>query len=120
MTRGGETFPLDDDREILGINSPRDRVGGPYVVVFKNVEDRWAIVAMDWEGEPRLGIRWFWGNGGNPFSSAHPTWLVIPPELSKSILFGLPLAHKFSDRLEEYLTGKISGEALSCTGGDPS
>ena len=120
MTQGGETFPLECDSAILEIKSPKDRVRGPYVVVFKNLAERWAIVAMDWEGEPRLGIRWFWGNGGNPFSSAHPTWLVIPPELSKSILLGLPLAHKFSDRLEEYLTGKISGEALSCTGGDPS
>ena len=90
MTLGGETFPLDDDREITGINSPRDRVGGPYVVVFKNVEDRWAIVAMDWEGEPRLGIRWFWEKNGHPSVRGYPTWLVIPPELNKSILFGLP------------------------------
>ena len=112
MTRGGETFPLDDDREILGINSPRDRVGGPYVVVFKNVEERWAIVAMDWEREPRLGIRWFWRNSGTPFSR-RPTWFVIPPELSKNILFGLPLAHEFNGRLEEYLTGKISGPDLA-------
>ena len=112
MTRGGETFPLDDDREILGINSPRDRVGGPYVVVFKNVEDRWAIVAMDWEGEPRLGIRWFWGNGGNPSVRGYPTWFVIPPTLSK-ILVGSPLAHEYSGRLEEYLDGKISGPDLA-------
>ena len=82
----------------------------------------------------RDGLSWLWigresralGFSGSgemavmPFSSAHPTWLVIPPELSKSILFGLPISHKFSDRLEEYLTGKISGEALSSTGGDPS
>lgn len=120
MTQGGEIFPLDDDREILGINAPGDWVGGPYVVVFKNVEERWAIVAMDWDGEPRLGIRWFWGNNGHPSRGKTPLWFVIPSELSKNVLFGLPLAHKFSDRLEEYLTDKISREALSCTGGNPS
>ena len=69
----------------------------------KNMEERWAIVAMDWDGEPRLGIRWFWGNGGNPFPPANPIWLVIPPSLSKSVLSGLPLDHKFSGRLEDYL-----------------
>ncbi len=120
MPQGGENFPLDDDSKILEINSPKKMVGGPHVVVFKELEGRWAIVAMDWTGEPRLGIRWFWGDSGNPSSRRYPTWLVIPPELSKSILFGLPLAHKFSGRLEEYLTGKISGEALACSGGDPS
>lgn len=112
MTRGGETFPLDDDREILGINAPRDWVGGPYVVVSKNVEDRWAIVAMDWEREPRLGIRWFWGNNGHPSRGKTPTWFVIPPTLSK-ILVGSPLAHEYSGRLEEYLDGKISGPDLA-------
>ena len=66
MTQGGETFPLDDDSKILEINAPQGVVGGPYVVVFKEPEERWAIVAMDWEGEPSLGIRWFWGNNGHP------------------------------------------------------
>ncbi len=87
---GGENFPLEDDSKILEINSPRRNVGGPYIVVFKSLEERWAIVAMDWDGEPRLGIRWFWGNGGNPFSSANPIWLVIPPSLSKSVLLEAP------------------------------
>ncbi len=33
----GNDFPLDDDSKILEINSPRDIVGGPYVVVYKNL-----------------------------------------------------------------------------------
>ena len=113
MAIGGEDFSLDNDDDILEINSPRKRVGGPYVVVFKNIDERWAIVAMDWDGEPHLGIRWFWGNGGNPLSSAHPIWLVIPPELSKNILLGLPLTHKFCGRLEEYLSGSLKEYSIS-------
>lgn len=109
----GENFPLEDDSKILSINSPKNSVGGPYVVVYKNLEERWAIVAMDWDGEPRLGIRWFWGNGGNPFSSSYPIWLVIPPSLSKSILAGLPLNHRFSGKLDDFLTGKIDGTSTS-------
>ena len=88
MKNTGESFTLDDD-DILQINSPKKRLSGPYVVIFKSLEERWAIVAFDWDKKPRLGIRWFWGNGGNPFSSGNGTWLVIPPSLSKNILLGL-------------------------------
>jgi hypothetical protein len=109
----GENYPIEDDTKILEIKSPRNSVGGPYIVVFKNLEERWAIVAMDWEGKPRLGIRWFWGNGGNPFSSGNPTWLVIPSSLSRSILAGLTLDHKFSSRLDDYLIGRIVGAELA-------
>lgn len=109
---GGMSFPLDDNSKILEITSPRGSVGGPYVVVYKNLEERWAIVALDWDGEPRLGIRWFWGNGGTPFSSSYPIWLVIPPSLSRNMLSGLPLDHKFSGKLDDFLTGKIDGANL--------
>ena len=112
MARGGATFRLKDDSKILGINSPKKSVGGPYVVVCKNLEERWAIVAMDWDEEPRLGIRWFWGSNGHPSVRGYPTWFVIPPTLSK-ILVGSPLAHEYSGRLEEYLDGKISGPDLA-------
>ena len=87
-------------------------LSGPYTVVFKNLDERWAIVAFDWEDEPRLGIRWFWGDGGNPFSSGNGTWLVIPPSLSRNILSGLPIDHAFSGRLESFLCGNITGQQL--------
>ena len=109
----GENFPLGDDNRILEINSPQESVGGPYVVVFRNLVERWAIVAMDWDQEPRIGIRWFWGNGGNPFSSAHPIWFVVPPLLSHSMLSELPLEPEFSRRLKEYLMGGITGFDLA-------
>ncbi len=108
----GKNFKIDDDKEILKINSPRVSVGGPYVVVYKDIIERWAIVALDWEKEPRLGIRWFWGNAGNPFSTGHPTWLIIPPKLVISILNGLPIEFQFRKRLEDYLCGKVDGKEL--------
>lgn len=112
MNNTGESFPLDDESVILQIDSPRDILSGPYAVVFKNLEERWAIVAFDWDGEPRLGIRWFWGGGGNPFSSGHGTWLVVPPSLSRSMLSGLPLDHAFSRRLDDFLSGVIPSNTL--------
>jgi len=112
MNNTGENFNLNDNNEILQINSPRDNLSGPYAVVFKDIGERWAIVAFDWDNEPRLGIRWFWGNGGNPFSSGHGTWLVIPPSLSKNILSGLPINHTFSSKVDEFLSGKITGDKL--------
>ncbi|MEI7664199.1 MAG: hypothetical protein WCK34_18475 [Bacteroidota bacterium] len=111
---GGIKFNIEDDNEILKINSPVTSVGGPYKVVFKNIKERWAIVAMDWDDEPRLGIRWFWGGGGNPFSSAYPTWLVIPTSLINSILNGLPLKFTFRKKIEDYLSGDIDGSEIPC------
>lgn len=108
----GETFKIEEDEEILKLKSPKTSVGGPYVVVFKNIEERWAIVALDWDNEPRLGIRWFRGGGGNPFSSANPTWLIIPSELTNSILNGLPLNYDFRKSLEKYLSGEIEGKII--------
>ena len=110
---GGEKLKLENNKKILKIQSPRDFVGGPYVVVFKSLEERYAIVAMDWDEEPRLGMRWFWGNTGNPVSTGHPTWFVIPPSLSKGIVSSLPLVHGLSAKVDEFLAGKITGTALA-------
>ena len=112
MNDTGNDFPLEDDNSILQINSPRSSLSGPYVVVFKNVVERWAIVAFDWDENPCLGIRWFWGNGGTPFSSGHGTWFVIPAELTKSVLSGLTIDHAFSGKIDDFLCGKITGEEL--------
>ena len=76
---GGEDLNMkDNDEEILKINSPKNCLDGPYEVIYKNIEERWAIVSLDWENEPRLGIRWFWGTSGNPISTGHPTWFILP------------------------------------------
>ena len=108
----GQSFDLTNDKKILSINSPQVFVGGPYAVVYKNIAERWVIVAMNWDKKPGLAIRWFWGNGGNPFSSAHPTWLVLPSELTVSILNGLPLNFNFRKNLDLYLSGQLPGTGL--------
>lgn len=109
----GESLNLHDEKEILKINSPKASLEGPFTVVHRNLDERWAVVAINWDGEPRLGMRWFWGNGGNPFSSGHPTWLVIPPSLSKGMLSSLSLDHVFATKVDDFLSGKLSGEQLN-------
>lgn len=111
---GGKDFPLYSNDEILGIKSPKENVGqeGPHVVVFKDTDNRWAIVAMDWDERPSLGIRWFWGNSGHPSAFGNPQWFVIPSELNESILLGLPLTREFSDLLKGFLADEIPGKAL--------
>lgn len=108
----GINLNLDDNQEILKINSPKNFVKGPYSVVFKNIEERWAIVALDWDGDPRLGLRWFWDAVGNPSSRGNGTWLIIPPSLTNSILNGLPLDFQYRKSLEQYLNNEIKGNAL--------
>ncbi|RAU81879.1 hypothetical protein [Pontibacter arcticus] len=108
----GHSLDLTKDINILNINSPKKSVDGPYKVVYKNVDERWAIVALDWDGNPNLGMRWFWGNGGNPFSTGKPIWLIIPNALINSILDGLPLEFKFRKKIEKFLNGEIKGSDL--------
>jgi hypothetical protein len=112
VKNAGEDFPLEDNNKILEINSPQKSIKDPYVVVHKNLVDRWAIVAIDWDGKPHLGIRWFWGNGGNPISTGYAVWFVLPTSLSKSMLSGLPLGHEFSAKIDDFLAGKIKGTEL--------
>ena len=109
----GEGFDLNDNENILNINTPKNKLGGPYSVVYKNTENRWVIVALDWDGEPRLGIRWFWGNSGSPTSRGYPSWFIVPDELTKMILAGLPLNHKYSTRIDQFLNGDISGDLIN-------
>ena len=103
---------------ILKIDSPKASLSGPYAVVFKNLEERWVIVAFDWEtdgeNKPYLGIRWFWDSAGNPVGHGHGTWFVIPSSLNKNILSGLEIDPAFRARLEDFLCGKIKGPQFKC------
>ena len=101
-----------NDEEILRINSPKDSCGGPFIVVSKNETHRWAIVALEWEGEPTLGIRWFWSQMGTPSSRGNATWFIIPSELHNAILNGIPLDFKFRDKINRFLSGEINGNQL--------
>lgn len=103
--------PRDDDYElndeasdgfILSIDSPKTKVRGPYVVVFTHAQERWALVALHWDGTPALGIRWFWGSMGNPISTGHRTWFIIPSTLDHAILSGPPLPFRLRHLLGEF------------------
>lgn len=49
---------------------------------------------------------------GNPHSSGYPTWCIIPNGLLATVLAGLPLSYKLRYLLDEYLLGKMTGEAV--------
>lgn len=108
----GEKCDLSNDDLILNINSPKKSVGGPYKVIHKDQIERWAIVALDWGGDPRLGIRWFVDTKGNPTIEGQPTWFVLPPNLYISTLNGLPLTYQDRKEVERFLMGEITGEEL--------
>ncbi|MBQ9440734.1 MAG: hypothetical protein IJU35_09165 [Paludibacteraceae bacterium] len=106
--KAGERFPFDKDEELLQINSPRHRVGGPWCVVYRDKKQRWAIVALDWDKKPALGIRWFYGKSGTPISSSYATWFIIPELIHQAILKKV----NASQYVYHYLSGKISGKEL--------
>ena len=98
--------------EILQIDSPRNRVDGPWLVVHKNVEDRWVIVLLHWSdnkssmSKPCLGIRWFHGSQGTPSVRQYATWLIIPDDLTNAVLDKLPLSPQKRQVINEVLLGK--------------
>jgi hypothetical protein len=49
---------------------------------------------------------------GNPVSREYSTWFVVPTSLSRNMLFGLPLDHEFSRKIDDFLAGKIKGTEL--------
>jgi hypothetical protein len=116
----GEKCDLSNDKNILSITSPQNNVKGPYKVVYKNIDEKWAIVALDWNDYPSLAIRWFWGTMGNPISSGYPTWFTLPSELEETILNGLPLDYQVRKKVEKFLTGEITGEQLKTDNKTPT
>lgn len=109
----GEAFDLTNETNLLAIKSPAVSVSGPYIVVHRDLADRWALVALDWNEKPALGIRWFWGRGGHPFSSAHPTWFILPEALQASVLNSLAIEEKNREVLTKYIAGELAGDLLA-------
>ena len=110
-THAGDTYPLTKT-SILRINSPEKEVDGPYAVIYIDTVDRWAIVALDYSHNPRLGIRWFHSSMGIPQSSATSTWFIIPTLLNNAVLRDLGLSKTTFDMIDNFLNGHINGEAL--------
>lgn len=108
----GLTFPLNSNKDILEINSPRNDIKGPWFVVHKDEADRWVIVIMNWKGEPHLGIRWFYGNQGTPAVRGYATWLVIPDKLSSAVLSQLPIAPSLRKEIDDILLKKYTIQQL--------
>ena len=64
--------------------SPKDKIKNLNVLI-DNGQDDWALSKFDWKGNPSYGLRWN-GNDykkglGNPQSSGHATWVVLPEEI---------------------------------------
>ena len=110
----GKGFPMNENKEILQIDSPRKNVFGPWLVVHKDVSERWAIVVLHWKSdgsnkiEPCLGIRWFYGNQGTPSVRSFATWLIIPNQIADAVLSKLPLAPQLRQEVNDILLGKYS------------
>lgn len=67
-------------------------------VLYDGGEGKWAAAEGRWDGKKVLTMRW---NGsedkeiGNPQSSGHPTWFIVPSKLEDAIRKRLK---KFSKR----------------------
>jgi hypothetical protein len=66
------------------VGSPQDRIRD-LRVVYSDVDGNWSIAEMTWcnhagQWARRIGMRWNGKDGelGNPQSSGHPTWFLLP------------------------------------------
>lgn len=112
----GASFDIRVDANILKIDSPKSRIIGPYVVVHRNLADRYAVVALDFKTDhnlikPRLGIRWFWGKAGTPFIR-RSAWFIIPEELQSGVIVSFNLSPRREGLLRDFLANKINGIQL--------
>ena len=107
---------------MLRARSPKRKVGGPYIIVYKVWDEEegygWSICALDYDGDPRLGIRW-WGlpepNGnlpGFPGPKHQPKWLILPEEISEGVLTSLPIHPKVLHAIRRFLAGAADGADL--------
>ena len=63
-------------------------------VLHDGGEDKWSAAEGRWDEEYYLGIRWNGNNEsplGNPQSSGHPTWFMVPRELEEAVRTALQL-----------------------------
>ncbi len=108
----GNEFPLEDDNEILKLNSPKQSCRGPFVCVGKDLSQRWAVVALEWDNSPELAMRWFTGGIGTPASSGRPLWCILPNAFHDGVINGINLPPEREQLLKRFLNGEISGTDL--------
>ena len=67
------------------VRSPQDRIRN-LRVIYSNHDEGWSIAEMEWRHHDsgqwrwRIGMRWDGAPAelGNPQSSGHPTWFLVP------------------------------------------
>ena len=118
MTKAGEEFPMEDDGQILRINTPKSNLRGPWFVVKKDLSKRWALVMLSWKDpnetdfKPRLGLRWFYGIAGTPSVRGLATWLILPKEMSEILVGNLSIDADIRQKANDILSGKLSIQEL--------
>lgn len=93
-----------DDKSIMNIKSPANRLKGPFDIVYKDETAGWAIVTICWDNIPTLGIRWFWANSGMPATYGRPQWFVLPQGLHESIINQLPIPISKKKKVIDFLS----------------
>ena len=70
-----------DPKSVL---APRDRISEVTAVLYDGKEDNVSIVILQYDGKPRLAIRWN-GNDeeklGFPSVRQYPVWFLVPDDL---------------------------------------
>ena len=103
------------DEAMLRARTPIGKVRGPYIILHKEwYPDNygWSICALHYEGNPRLGIRWWAPPGpgedlpGYPGARNRPQWFILPYEICEGVLSGLPIHPSVLSAVRRFLAGE--------------
>ena len=70
-------------------------------VLYDGGADGWSAAEGLWDGERALALRWNGNDNqekGNPISSGHPTWFIVPEELEGVMSAVLEFSTAFGGR----------------------
>jgi len=78
--------------------SPREKLRN-LRIIHTNPDEAWSVAEFEWfheddgEWRPRVGVRWDGARGelGNPQSSGHPTWFLLPERIDAQAFIELAL-----------------------------
>lgn len=97
----------------LKVKSPKKRVTGPHKVLIVSPKEYWVIVALGYDNSPCFGLRWFNTKKGYPNTFGYKTWIILPQNISLSIIQTFPFNGNEKLKLKKYLAEEIAGADLS-------
>ena len=90
MKNAGENFELTTENLRKELSCGKFKTDKIIYVGPELDDERFAIIALTWDGKPRLAIRWFYNKLGFPYNNedgnGNASWFIVPPSMNEAII----------------------------------